>query len=72
MQGKVKHRKGETSTEQIDSYLRSLFDQVEAQELGITHVWAASGKKTKANEPFGIVDEKAIADALSKVQPKED
>ena len=46
-QGKGEHRKGEMSTEEIDRYLRSSFDRVETRELGITHVWVASGKRRR-------------------------
>ncbi|MDH7481991.1 MAG: class I SAM-dependent methyltransferase [Armatimonadota bacterium] len=72
MQGKGKHRKGEMSTEDIDQHLRSSFDSVETKEFTITRAWVASGKKTAANELFGVLDERAIAEALSKAQLEED
>jgi len=45
VQGRGEHRKGEMSTEQIDLYLRSLFERVETREFNITHAWVASGKR---------------------------
>ena len=45
VQGRGEHPKGEMSTEEIDSYLRSTFDCVETQEFGITHAWVASKKR---------------------------
>ncbi len=49
MQGKGEHPKGEMSSEEIDRYLRSSFDQVEVWESSITHAWVASGKKQRIN-----------------------
>jgi ubiquinone/menaquinone biosynthesis C-methylase UbiE len=49
MQGKGEHPKGEMSTDEIDRYLRSLFDRVETRELSITHAWVASGKRRRTS-----------------------
>ena len=45
MQGREEHRRGEMSAEDIDVYLRSSFENVEASEFSITHAWVAFGKK---------------------------
>lgn len=49
MQGQSEHRKGEMSSEEIDFYLRSRFDNVQTREFSITCAWLASGKKQKKN-----------------------
>ncbi len=43
--GKEMHPRGEMTTEEIDSYLHFLFDDVKTRESSITHAWIASGKK---------------------------
>lgn len=44
LQGNPEHRRGEMSTDEIDSYLRSSFDRVDRQDFSIMHAWVASGK----------------------------
>lgn len=46
-EGRGEHPTGEMSTEDIDRYLRSSFDCVEARELSITCAWVASGKRQR-------------------------
>lgn len=45
LQGLGEHPKGEMSTEEIDSCLRSLFHNVEIRELGVTYAWVVSAKR---------------------------
>lgn len=47
VQGRGEHPKGEMSTEEIDSYLRSLFHNVETREFSITYAWVAFAKKIR-------------------------
>lgn len=45
IQSKGEHRKGEMTSEDIDSYLQLLFGHVETRESDITRAWIASGKR---------------------------
>lgn len=47
LQGNPEHRRGEMSTDEIDSYLRSSFDRVERRDFSVTHAWVASGKEQR-------------------------
>jgi len=63
--GRGEHPKGEMSTEEIDRYLRSLFDRVETQEFSLIRAWVASSKKRRreADEPLGDSAEREEVDS---------
>jgi len=65
MLGRGEHPKGEMSTEEIDRYLRSLFDRVETQEFSLIRAWVASSKKRRreADEPLGDSAEREEVDS---------